>query len=296
MNKSISGLIIILSFLFLSFTPDNPAYKLYDKNGKEVKYSKMISDLKKHQIVFIGELHDNPISHWMELQITKDLYDSTTQNLILGAEMFESDNQLVINEYLQKLFDDKKFEAELKLWKNYNTDYKPLMIFARDNNLHFIATNIPRRYANIVFKKGFDGLEGLSDEAKRYFAPLPINYDPEMKSYKDMLNMNDLPAGKAGKAAHAMANLPKAQAAKDATMAYFIDMNMEPGKIFIHYNGKYHSKDHEGIVWHLDKMNKGYKIVTVSTVLQSDISKLDEEYLGEADYIICVPEDMTRTY
>jgi uncharacterized iron-regulated protein len=286
-------LIVLTALISFSFTPDKPAYKLFDKNGKEVKYKKMISELKKNRIVFIGELHDNPISHWMELQITKDLYDSTTQNLILGAEMFEADNQLVIDEYLQKLFDDKKFEAELKLWKNYKTDYKPLMLFARDNGLRFVATNIPRRYANIVFRKGFEGLDELSDEAKKYIAPLPVKYDPEVKCYKDMLNMGDSPAGKA---AHGMANLPKAQAAKDATMAYFIDKNMEPGKIFIHYNGSYHSKDHEGIIWYLSLMDKGYEIVTVSTVNQKDINVLDDENKGTADYIICVPDDMTRTY
>jgi uncharacterized iron-regulated protein len=286
-------LIVLAALISFSFIPDKPAYKLFDKNGKEIKYKKMIRELKKNHIVFIGELHDNPISHWMELQITKDLYDSTTQNLILGAEMFEADNQLVIDEYLQKLFDDKKFEAELKLWKNYKTDYKPLMLFARDNGLRFVATNIPRRYANIVFRKGFEGLDELSDEAKKYIAPLPVKYDPEVKCYKDMLNMGDSPAGKA---AHVMANLPKAQAAKDATMAYFIDKNMEPGKIFIHYNGSYHSKDHEGINWYLSLMDKGYEIVTVSTVNQKDINVLDDENKGTADYIICVPDDMTRTY
>ncbi len=291
--KNLLLLISIVSFISFSFKPDKPAYKLFDKNGKEVKYSKMINDLKKNQIVFIGELHDNPIAHWMELQITKDLYDSTTHNLILGAEMFESDNQLVIDEYLQKLFSDKKFEVELKLWKNYKTDYKPLMTFARDNGLRFIATNIPRRYANIVFRKGFEGLDELSDEAKKWIAPLPVTYDPDLKCYKDMLNMGDSPAGKA---AHSMTNLPKAQAAKDATMAYFIDKNMQPDKIFIHFNGSYHSKDHEGIIWYLNNMNKGYKIITVSTVVQDDISKLEDENSGEADYIICIPEDMTRTY
>ncbi len=286
-------LIAIASILTLSFKPDNPAYKLYDKNGKEVKYSKMIKELKKNQMVFFGELHNNPISHWMELQITTDLYDSTTQNLILGAEMFEADNQVIIDEYLNKFFDAKKFEAEVKLWKNYKTDYKPLMDFAHDNGLQFIATNIPRRYANIVFKKGFKGLEELSDEAKLHIAPLPISYDPEVKCYKDMLKMTESPAGKA---AHAMANLPKAQAVKDATMAYFIDKNMKPGKIFMHYNGSYHSENHEGIIWYLNKMDKGYKIITVTTVEQKDISKLNEENIGTADYIICVPEDMTSTY
>ena len=288
MKKSLF-LLLIISLLSFSFKPDKPAYKLFDKNGKEVKYSKMIKELKKNRIVFIGELHDNPISHWLELQITKDLYDTASPNLILGAEMFEADNQLIIDEYLKKFFDDKRFEAEAKLWKNYKTDYKPLMLFARDNGLQFIATNIPRRYANIVFRKGFEGLDELSPEAKKHIAPLPVTYDPDVKCYKDMLKMDNMPA-------HGMANLPKAQAVKDATMAYFIDKNMEPGKIFIHYNGSYHSQNHEGIVWYLDQMKKGYAIATITTVLQKDISKLDDGNKGTADYIICVPEDITRTY
>ena len=46
-----------------------------------------------------------------------------------------------------------------RLWNNFKTDYKPLVDFAKDNNLKFIATNIPRRFASLVFKGGFEVLE-----------------------------------------------------------------------------------------------------------------------------------------
>ncbi len=211
--------------------------------------------------------------------------------LIPGAEMFERDDQLIIDEYLADLYDAGKFEPEAKLWKNYDTDYKPLLEFSRKNGLKFIATNVPRRYASMVSRSGLDILDSLSEEAKEYIAPLPILYDPELKGYKDMLNMMQGGNGMA----HANPNLPKAQAIKDATMAYSILEHWQEGKTFIHYNGAYHSRNFEGIIWYLLQADPGLKIITVETVIQEDISALAEDNKGVASYIVCVPESMTKT-
>jgi uncharacterized iron-regulated protein len=179
------------------------------------------------------------------------------------------------------------------IWKNYKTDYKPLVEFAKANNLMFIATNIPRRYASIVNKSGFEGLEPLSTEAKKYIAPLPFPYDPEVKCYKDMMSME----GMGGPAqSHVSENFPKAQAVKDATMAYFINLNWTKDKVFLHFNGSYHSRNYEGILWYLEKFNPGMKFATVETVQQNDIEKLEKENLGVAAFIIAIPSLMTRTY
>ncbi|RLD50330.1 MAG: iron-regulated protein [Bacteroidetes bacterium] len=282
-------MIIAAAVVLMSFTADKPAYQLYNQEGKKVKYEKMIKALNKADVIFIGELHNNPISHWAEYEITKDLYQKHEAGIILGAEMFESDNQLVINEYLKGYFPDKKFEADARLWPNYNTDYKPLMTFAKKNKLNFVASNIPRRYASIVFKEGFEGLNKLTDEGKRYIAPLPPKYDPNVKCYADMIEM-----GK--KMGHGTAEFPKAQAIKDATMAYFIQKNLEKGKLFIHYNGSYHSDNHEGIVWYLKNANPKLKILTVSCVEQKNIKELKEDNKNLADYIFAIPETMTKTY
>ena len=284
-------LIIFLAVIFMSFTiiSDKPAYLIYTKDGKQADYKIMLEKLKDADIVFIGELHNNPISHWMELEITKDLFSKNKEGVTLGAEMFESDNQLIIDEYLNDYISKKSFKDEARLWPNYKTDYKPLMEFAKKNKLKFIATNIPRRYASVMFKKGQEGIDKLSDEAKKYIAPIPFLYDPKLKCYADMIEM-----GK--KMGHTGDNFPKSQAIKDATMAHFILKNMEKGKIFIHYNGSYHSDNFEGIVWHIKHVNKKMKIMTVSTVSQNDISKLEKDNFNKADYIIAVPESMTTTH
>jgi uncharacterized iron-regulated protein len=269
---------------------DKQAYKIFDADGKSVKYKNLLKDAIEADVVFFGELHNNPISHWLQLELTKDVFAGKQSNLVLGAEMFESDNQLILDEYLSGQIKTKNFEDEARLWNNYKTDYKPLVEFAKEKNLPFIATNIPRRYASLVNKKGFEGLDSLSNEAKKWIAPLPVNYDPEVNCYKSMIEMMG------GMGGHVTENIPKAQAIKDATMAHFILENRSEGKTFLHYNGSYHSDDFEGIVWWIKQAKPDLNILTITTVEQDTISALSEESFGVADYIIAVPSDMTKTY
>lgn len=270
---------------------DKMVNKIFNSEGSEVSYTDMINTLIESDVTFFGELHSNPISHWMEYEVTASLYEKHKDNLILGAEMFESDGQIILDEYIEGFFSDSKFEADARIWPNYETDYKPLVNFAVEHKLKFIATNIPRRYASIVLSKGFEGLNDLSENAKQYIAPLPIEYDPEIACYANMLNMGNMRMP-----AHTKTNLPKAQAIKDATMAYFIYKNIKSGTKFIHYQGAYHSDNHEGILIYLRKLNPNLTLKTISTAIQSDVSKLDEENKGIADFIIVVDENLTGSY
>jgi uncharacterized iron-regulated protein len=276
---------------------DKPAYQIFTGDGDKIRYEKMVRELEKSDFVFFGELHNNPIAHWLELEITRDLFEKSGQNLVLGAEMFEADNQILIQEYWDGFVNEKKFEEDCRLWKNYPTDYKPLILLAREKKLPFIATNVPRRYASLVAAKGLEALDSLSDQAKAWLAPLPIEFDPEVPCYKNMLKMmggTGAPGGAMG--AHGGTNLQKAQAIKDATMAWFISRNYQPGRQFIHYNGSYHSDNHEGIIWYLKKYYPDAKIMVITTVSQDEIDTLSEEERGKANFIVAVPARMTNTY
>ncbi len=283
--------IVVLTALFLltSFKTDKPAYRLFDGAGKSVKYQKMLKQLAEADVVFFGELHDNPIAHWLQYEVTKDLYEAWDGQIMLGAEMFEADNQLILNEYIEGKISESSFEKEARLWPNYKTDYKPLVQLAKDSMLYFVATNVPRRYASVAYKQGLDTLEYFTAEARGYMAPLPIKYDSTVKCYADMLNnMSGM--------GHANENLPKSQALKDATMAYQISVNKRDGIQFIHYNGSYHSNNEEGIIWHLNQYKPGLKIATIAVVLQSEVDDLDADNQSLADFIVVVPETMTKTY
>ena len=302
---------MLLSSIMFSLHAQKPAYKLYNGKGKKSDYSKMVAASAGADVVLFGELHTNPISHWLQFELTRDLYTEVGADLMLGAEMFEADNQLLIDEYFQGLITETKFEEEARLWKNYRTDYKPLVVFAKDHSLNFVATNIPRRYANSVFKQGIQVLNELSDQARSYIAPLPLEYDTSLNCYKDLMGggaavsetpmvspKEHVPMGGAGMkdGKKGMAtSLADAQAIKDATMSHFILRNWSPGKVFLHYNGAYHSDYGESMNWFLLRERPELKIVTISTVSQKDLDKLEKEFLGKADFIICVPESMTQT-
>ncbi len=281
-------LLFIACFFLLSMTIDKPAYQIYNVTGKKTTYQKMFNDIMSCEVVLFGEMHNNPISHWLELQLTKDLFKEKKQDMVLGAEMFEADNQELLNNYLLGKINEDTLKSQARLWPNYETDYRPLIEFARNTNLKVIATNVPRKYASIVMKEGFEKLNSLDENDKKFIAPLPIEYDPELDQYKKMLEMQ--------MGGHSSPNLPKAQALKDATMAHFILANASQDKLFLHFNGTYHSDYFEGIMWYLKRKNADLKILTIATVEQSDITKLSPEYIMAADYIICVPDDMTKTY
>ena len=282
--------LIFLAFILMAFSNGNPTYRLFKENGKPIRYQKMIRQLANADIVLFGELHNNAIAHWMELQIAKDLYVLKGEQLVLGAEMFEADNQEALSKYLKGEIDEVDLVESARVWKNFPTDYKPLVDFAKNNNLYFIASNIPRRYASKVFRGGFEALEKLSDEEKNWLAPLPIAYDPELPGYKSMKDMG------MHMSAEKLDNFPKAQAIKDATMAHFILKNYKTGQQFLHFNGAYHSNNYEGIVWYLKQANPDLNIATIYTVSADQIKKLKPELKGSNSYFLVVRDDMTKTY
>ena len=276
---------LVVLFSLITFAQDKKAYQLFDKDGKKVSYKKLLKAAKETQVVLFGEFHNNAISHWLELELTKDVAENKA--VVLGAEMLEADNQKQVNQYLNDDINQKKLDSTARLWPNYKTDYKPLVDFAKEKKLQFIATNIPRRFASLVSKNGFEALDKLTDEEKSWIAPQPIPYDATLPGYVEMLKMMG---------EHTSPNMPMAQASKDATMAYFITKNLKDGTTLIHYNGSYHSDNFEGISWYLKTYQPNVKIVTISSVEQKDLTKLDAENYNKANFIIVIDEDVTKTY
>ncbi len=263
------------------------AFQIFKSNGRKTTYKKLLKKAAKADMVFFGEEHDNPVAHWLELCLTKDLFQKSGKDLILGAEMLEADNQTALDEYLNDKIDYKTFKKQTRLWNNYKTDYKPLVEFAKKHHLPFIATNVPRRYASKVYHGGFIAVDTLKKSDKQWMAPLPIKYKSDLSQYKKMLNMMG---------GHGGENLPKAQALKDATMAYNILRHYQKGKHFIHYNGSYHSNFHQGIVWYIKQKNPDLKIITIDVETQKNLKKLNPKHIGKADFIIVVPADFPRSY
>ena len=286
--------LLLFSMLVAGFSnaQNFDAFRFYNKYSKEVESKKLIKELSHYDVVLIGEHHDNSINHWLEKRITEALFDKKNGQIILGAEMFERDNQRSLNSYLAGKIDSKNLKDSVRLWKNYETDYRPLLDFAKDKKLSFIATNVPRKYASQTSKQGIKSLEQLPESEKKFIAKLPIEVTLETPGYKEMKSLIGDHVDELK-----LMNFISAQAIKDATMAESILENWQTGKTFIHFNGDYHSKQYGGIYWYLKKKNPNLKIAVIS-VFESEKPEL---HLPEKDFIptefnLVIPSDMTKSY
>ena len=267
------------------------AYQFFSADGKSASYTEVIEEALKNDIILFGEYHDQPICHWLQKIMLEAIYEKSTKKIVVGMEMFETDNQLIIDEYFNGLISTTKFEAEGRFWNNYKQDYKPILEFAKKNQLQFVGTNVPGRYANTTYTQGIQTLNQLSREAKNFLPPLPIPLNFELPGYARLLKM-----GGGGHGGSSGENFPAAQALRDATMAHSIIKYMDSNTLFYHLNGTYHSDDYEGISYYLKIYAPNFNIMTISTVYQKDVTILEQENMNKGNYILCIPENMSKSY
>ncbi|GAA4018428.1 ChaN family lipoprotein [Hymenobacter fastidiosus] len=291
MTKKILLLPLLLALLGFR-ADDKPAYRLFTAAGKAARYEQMLRELARADVVFFGEQHNDPIGHWLTLQLTQDLLRLRQGQLVLGLEMFERDVQPLVDQYTTGELTDEQFEAQSRPWPNYATDYKPLVQLARQQKFRVVGTNVPRRYASLVAKGSLTALDTLSAPTKAWLVPLPLTVDYELPGYRNMVRMFG------GDAAHAagVQNIIQAQALKDATMAHFLAQARPAGHLLLHLNGSYHSDNHDGIIAYLRQSNPALRVLTISTVMQEQLGQLAKDHRQKADFVLVVPADMTRTY
>ena len=271
-------------------------YQIYNQQEKKVDFDKMIKELAKYDVVLFGEHHNNAVNHWLQLQTTKELYKIKGNQLILGAEMFERHQQNDLTNYLKGKTTDEEFQKSTKLWNNYKTDYKPLVDFAKEKNLDFVATNVSRKYASYVAKNGLEALDTVPNNEKAFIAKLPITIDYDAPGYPEMIKMMGDHAGVKAK------QFVAAQATKDATMAESILNNLKKNNLFIHYNGDYHSKNYGGIYWYLKFFRPELKIAVIEILESEDLNekisaiKSKNENVTTTEFIIVFPKDSPKTY
>mmetsp|Transcript_18714 Transcript_18714/g.24706 ORF Transcript_18714/g.24706 Transcript_18714/m.24706 type:complete len:416 (+) Transcript_18714:104-1351(+) len=174
-------------------------FQIFTGEGKPIELKQMIKNIisEDKKIVFIGEVHDDPIAHSLELTILKELHkhlDNKDQRIkskdgmipmkfALSLEMFESDVQQVVDEYLQGVIRLQDFLADSRPWNNYLKDYHPLVTYAKQHGFDVIAANAPRRYVGLVGTKGRGALKGLSQDYLSTVLP-PLPYPEVSERYK----------------------------------------------------------------------------------------------------------------
>lgn len=247
-----------------------PRYTITQPNGTEMSLEALLDEAATADVVIVGETHDNPVAHHVEYALFKGLLerraaDGAPPRVALSLEMLPRDLQGVTDEYLSGLITEMHFLAASRPWDNYGVAYRRTLNLAKERGAAVIAANAPRRYVNLVSRRGREALQLLSPEARGWIAPLPYaaaspTYRAKLKTLEtgfdtppSKTNLPHSPHGSPHDGA-AFGGIPSdAQALWDATMAWSIaeSRKQHPQRLVMHITGAFHCEGGLGIPEHL---------------------------------------------
>jgi uncharacterized iron-regulated protein len=288
------------------------AYRVFRADGSPAALEDILRAAQSQSVVFLGENHDDPTAHKLQAEIFRRLFETRGAPMALSLEMFERDVQPVLNEFLAGLIPEDQFLAASRPWKNYKTDYKPLVDFAKEKKLPVIAANAPRRYVSRVGREGAAGLEVLSPAAKQWIAPLPYAEASPPYGEKFLKLMEEMreqarkqaeeDAKKSGKPApqHPQRDPRKSlesQSLWDATMAFSIAEHLlrEPAAQVVHLNGSFHTDQGLGIPDHLRRYRPGTSMLVVTIVSEKSFPNFEPSMKDRGDFIVVTDPSLPRT-
>lgn len=292
MKSFLIHLFLLMTFYCVAQEEIETHYKIYDTKTKQfTTIEKIIADCSHANVLFFGEEHNDSIGHYLKNRIFRALHSKYGVNLALSMEMFESDNQLALNEYLAGLMDENRFSKDVRLWSNYK-DYRPMIEFAKQNRIPVIAANPPRRYVTMVSRRGMKSLDSLSKDAKKFLPKLP--YDTLSGRYRE--KFMDIMKGSPGSGSP---NIYYSQSLWDAAMGnnIFNFWKKNKKKKIFHCVGRFHSDEKLGTVTQLKKRNPKLKILNISCFSDSTFNNPDwEKFKQLGDYIIITNPDVKKTF
>ena len=272
----------LLQVLPLAAPPSYVPERVFDTRQRAFSdFEAMLADLARADAVLVGEQHDDPNTHRLELAIVDGLTRRGVP-VIVSLEMFERDVQPALDRYMAGEIGEPQFLEESRPWPRYATDYRPLVEFARARRLRVIAANVPRRIAADVSKTGLTAVDALGADRPLAAAALTC---PPSGSYFDRFTA--AMGGHQG----ATANFYYAQCIKDETMGEAIASTFDKtiGRItIVHVNGAFHSDFGEGTADSARRRMPGRRIAVVSVLPVPDLDALTPagDDLKRADYLI----------
>jgi uncharacterized iron-regulated protein len=271
-------------------------YRIFRGDGTAATLEQLVAEAKAGDVTFVGELHDDPVAHYLELRILREMW---TPSLALSLEMFETDVQDVLDEYLAGLITEQHFVAASRPWRNYAQDYRPLIEFAKEKKMAVVAANAPRRYVNRVSRLGASALADVGPEGRRFLAPLPHAESSERYGVKFRRVMEEHREQGKPPSPETIGRSLEAQGLWDATMAYSIAgfMTRHPGRKVLHINGSFHTAEHLGVVEHLLRYRPHTSAVVVTIVSEKSFPAFESKNMqGQGTFVIVTDPTLPRSY
>jgi uncharacterized iron-regulated protein len=281
-----------------SYVPE----RVYDSRRRAfADFEMMLSELTKADVVFVGEQHDDPNTHRLELAILEGLARRTAAATV-SLEMFERDVAEPLSHFTMGHLDEEDFLGLARPWPRYQTDYKPLVDFAIAQTWPVIAANVPRPIAAEVARAGLDALAAKTEDERRLFAAdlqCPTNSDYFRRF---AAAMGSHPGGDDAAKRQTTERYYFSQCLKDETMAESIARTVasqdEAGqpRIVVHFTGAFHSDFGQGTVERTRRRLREKRIVVISVlpVASLDGLSVDGDERKRADYLVYTARAATR--
>jgi uncharacterized iron-regulated protein len=125
---------------------------------KTISYGEMIDDLRKVNLVFVGETHDNELHHRLQLDIIKDLHNLKVP-VAVGLEMFTAANQNALDSWVADTISyDNFIKAYYANWNYPWLLYRDIFLHVKSNKITTIGLNVSQEISNKVARAGFSSL------------------------------------------------------------------------------------------------------------------------------------------
>lgn len=266
-------------------------HRVYDGRAKKfVDLEAMAARLARFDVVVVGEEHDDPATHRIEVALLESIgrrRDSVTVSL----EMFERDVQVFVDRYLTGTMPESLFLVHSRPWPRYQADYRALVELARERHWPVVAANVPRPFASVVARGGFESLDTIPANSKTLFAAersCPMD-DDYARSFREELKGPSAHGG--GSPADLDARIGRmylSQCLKDETMAESV-VRAAAGRLVVHYTGSFHSDYRRGTAERIRRRNGDLAVGVVIVRPVADLDQLDPKpERKRGDYLIYV--------
>lgn len=284
---------LLLAPAGLAAQPAYVPHRVYDTHKKAfIDFETLATRLSAADLVFVGEQHDDPATHRMELAILEGVA-RRRDSVVLALEMFERDVQPKLDGFLSGTLPEADFLRESRPWKNYPTDYRPLVELAKERRWPVVASNVPRPMASLVARAGLTALDTIpADSRANVAAAISCPEDDYFGKFRAV--MGDLAShGPSGTAEDGKARLMRtyfAQCIKDETMGESVARAWQPGRLVVHFNGSFHSDFRLGTPVRALQRAEGAKMLVVTALPVKDLDTLKPSKADRkrADYLLYV--------
>ena len=231
-------------------------YQLKAPQGNDLTLEQALARVADADIVLVGELHTHPAVHLLQARMLADLA-ADGRPLVLSMEQFSRADQPVLDAYLAGRIGEAALIRDGNAWPNYQSDYRPLVEFAKAHHLPVIAANAPKPLVSCVGQEWPAWLDQLPAPRRSQLArTLTLGDDPYRQKFMASLHHGD---------ADSNARRFAAQTSWDDTMAEsMVDyLRSHPGQRIMHIAGNFHVEGGLGLASRIASRNPDLKVALV---------------------------------